>query len=69
VFSKPGESRWFPAFRHKVENVGDSPYNAVYIGMKGKQTAASSDPSDRNSQTDAKVGEIVAAYLEALHAK
>lgn len=67
VFSKPGESRWFPAFRHKVENVGDTPYNAVYIGIKGKQTASSADRSDRHS--DAKDKEIIAAYLEALHAK
>ena len=36
VFSKPGESRWFPPFRHRVENVGDTPYNAVYIGIKTK---------------------------------
>jgi beta-alanine degradation protein BauB len=37
VFSKAGESRWFPPFRHKVENVGDTPYNAVYVGIKTKQ--------------------------------
>ena len=39
VFSKAGESRWFPPFRHKVENLGDTPYNAVYIGIKTKQAA------------------------------
>ena len=42
VFSKAGESRWFPPFRHKVENVGDTPYNAVYIGIKAKQSASNS---------------------------
>lgn len=36
VYAKPGEARWFPPFRHKVENVGDEPYNAVYVGIKGK---------------------------------
>ena len=25
VYSKAGESRWFPPFKHKVENVGDEP--------------------------------------------
>jgi len=36
VYAKPGESRWFPAFKHKVENLGDTTYNAVYIGIKAK---------------------------------
>ena len=36
VYSKSGEARWFPPFKHKVENVGDEPYNAVYVGLKGK---------------------------------
>ena len=39
VFAKPGESRWFPPFKHKVENLGDTPYNAVYIGIKTKAKA------------------------------
>ena len=36
VFAKPGESRWFPPFKHKVENLGATAYNAVYIGIKNK---------------------------------
>jgi quercetin dioxygenase-like cupin family protein len=36
VFAKAGEARWFPPFKHKVENVGDEPYNAVYVGIKSK---------------------------------
>ena len=36
VYSKSGEARWFPPFKHKVENVGDEPYNAVHVGLKGK---------------------------------
>jgi quercetin dioxygenase-like cupin family protein len=43
VYSKPGEARWFPPFKHRVENLGDTPYNAVYIGVKGKSGLASSD--------------------------
>lgn len=34
VYSKAGEARWFPPFKHKVENLGDDPYNAVYVGLK-----------------------------------
>jgi beta-alanine degradation protein BauB len=44
VFAKPGESRWFPAFKHKVENLGDTSYNAVYIGIKAKPVAGNADP-------------------------
>jgi quercetin dioxygenase-like cupin family protein len=39
VFAKPGESRWFPAFKHKVENLGDTAYNAVYVGIKRNASA------------------------------
>jgi quercetin dioxygenase-like cupin family protein len=42
VYAKPGEARWFPPHKHKVENLGDEPYNGVYIGIKGKLTAAAS---------------------------
>lgn len=34
VFAKPGESRWYPPFKHRVENLGDTSYNAVYIAVK-----------------------------------
>jgi quercetin dioxygenase-like cupin family protein len=40
VFAKPGEARWFPPFKHKVENVGATPYSAVYIGIKNKKLAS-----------------------------
>ena len=38
VFSKPGEVRWYPAFKHRVENLGDTTYDGVYVGVKGKAT-------------------------------
>ncbi len=41
VFAKPGESRWYPPFKHKVENLGDTAYNAVYIAVKHAQGRAS----------------------------
>lgn len=59
VFSKPGESRWFPPFKHKVENLGDTTYNAVYIGVKSKINA-----SKRGGPViDAESEKIVAEYL------
>jgi beta-alanine degradation protein BauB len=39
VHSKAGEARWFAPFRHRVENLADEPYNAVYIGVKGVSPA------------------------------
>lgn len=39
VYAKPGEARWFPPFKHRVENLGDKPYDGVYIGVKSKTTA------------------------------
>jgi hypothetical protein len=35
VYSKPGEARWFPPFRHTVENLGETSYSGVYIAVKG----------------------------------
>ena len=31
-----GESRWFPAFDHKVENLSDRPFDGVYVEIKSK---------------------------------
>ena len=60
VFAKSGESRWFPPFKHKVENLGDSPYNAVYIGIKGKHSAAC-DSANHQPQIDVDKAKILAA--------
>jgi len=64
VFSKTGESRWFPAFRHRVENLGDTPYNAVYIGIKSKTSMAQTVPAN-GPQTDAQVKALITTYLLA----
>jgi quercetin dioxygenase-like cupin family protein len=37
VYAKPGDSRYFPPFHHKVENLSDKPFDAVYIGLKTKE--------------------------------
>ena len=40
VFSKAGEARWYPPFKHRVENLGDTSYEALYIGVKSKPVSA-----------------------------
>ncbi len=42
VYANAGESRWFPPFKHEVENLGDTAYNAVYIGVKTRHGAGAS---------------------------
>ena len=57
VFSKPGEARWYPPFKHRVENLGDTAYDAVYVGVKGKLAASNAVPSEDE------IKEIVAEYF------
>lgn len=59
VFAKPGEARWFAPFKHTVENVGDTAYNAVYVGMKGKGTNVISKNGESLSEAEAR--ELAAA--------
>jgi quercetin dioxygenase-like cupin family protein len=61
VFAKAGEARWFPPFKHSVENLGDTDYNAVYVGIKGKlaKDAARATPP----ALDAEALKILAQYL------
>ena len=47
-----GEARWFPAVKHKVENLSNTSYDGVYIGVKSKaagpglpQAAITRDPA------------------------
>ena len=64
VYAKPGESRWFPPFKHQVENLGNTSYNAVYIGIKHRANnqAGLNEPP----LTDEQAKKLVAqALLEA----
>jgi quercetin dioxygenase-like cupin family protein len=65
VFSKSGEARWYPPFKHRVENLGDTSYEAVYIGVKGKLATASSGSTDPSATAEAETKKIVAEYLLA----
>ena len=61
VFSKPGEARWYPPFKHRVENLGDTAYDAVYVGIKGMTASnGSNDPMDA---MDAETKQIVAQLM------
>jgi quercetin dioxygenase-like cupin family protein len=64
VYAKAGEARWFPPFKHKVENLGDEPYNGVYIGIKNKLAAHASN-SKPDSAPSRELGEILANYSQA----
>jgi quercetin dioxygenase-like cupin family protein len=65
IFSKPGEARWYPPFKHKVENLGDTSYDAVYIGLKGKLPTASNGSADPTTAMDEETKALVAAFLPA----
>lgn len=64
VFSKPGEARWYPPFKHRVENLGDTPYDAVYVGIKG-MSAASSPAANPMDALDPETKQIVVALASS----
>jgi hypothetical protein len=65
VLAKAGESRWFPPFKHKVENLGDTSYSAVYIGIKSKKLASEAALKGGGWQMDDQTKRFVAEALMA----
>jgi beta-alanine degradation protein BauB len=66
VTAKPGESRWFPPFKHRVENLGDTSYSAVYIGIKNKKLAGEAALKGDGWQMDEQTERFVAeAFMAA----
>jgi beta-alanine degradation protein BauB len=63
VFAKPGEPRWFPPFKHKVENLGDTSYTAVYIGIKNKKLAEEASLKAGSTDMDEETKKLVAEAL------
>ncbi len=65
--SLAGEARWFPPFKHSVENLGDTPYNAIYIGIKTYKNSGSAGKPAKNQDaklmTDPKTLAIIAQVL------
>jgi beta-alanine degradation protein BauB len=67
VVAKAGESRWFPPFKHKVENLGDTSYSAVYIGIKNKRLSNEISLKAGSSEMDEQTKKLVAdALLSAM---
>jgi quercetin dioxygenase-like cupin family protein len=61
VRSLPGEARWFPPFKHSVENLEDASTNSVYVGIK--HFHADSAHKDGAPVTDAKTKALIAQAL------
>lgn len=64
VFSKAGEARWYPPFKHRVENLGDTTYHGVYIELK-KMNTGSNRSTDPTTAMNEETQKIVAALLAA----
>ncbi len=65
VHAKPGESRWFPPFKHEVENLGDTAYNAVYIGIKAHRSSGQARLGKDHLKMDEATQKLVAEALLA----
>ncbi len=63
VYSKAGEARWYPPFKHRVENLGETTYQGIYIEVKGKLAANGS--AGATTAMDEESKKIVAEYLAA----
>jgi beta-alanine degradation protein BauB len=64
-FGRAGEARWFPPFKHKVENVGDEPYDAVYVGIKGRVTEVGANAGQPSTVTSEELAKILTEYATA----
>lgn len=60
IYGKAGDARWFPPLRHRVENIGETAYNGIYIGIKERASAASHEQS---VPQEAEVQKIIAEAL------
>jgi hypothetical protein len=47
-----------------VENLGDEPYNGVYIGIKGKMTTIAGDPTPGTPVSTEQLAKILAESTE-----
>ena len=66
MFAKPGESRWFPPLKHSVENLGDTPCNSIYIGMKLKPNVVKATAENGDVVSDAETKALVAQVLDSM---
>jgi beta-alanine degradation protein BauB len=66
VFAKPGDPRWFPPFKHRVENLGDTSYNAVYIGIKNKHLTEAYLKDGSTEMDEQTKKQVAGAFLSAM---
>src|SRR5258708_36953034 len=66
VYAKPGEVRWYAPFKHRVENLSDTSYDAVYMGVKGKLAIATNGSKESTTALDAETKRILTQYPQAL---
>jgi hypothetical protein len=60
-----GEARWFPPFKHRVENLGETAYSAVYIGIRSKKLNNEAGLTGGKSEMDEQTKKLVAEALLA----
>jgi beta-alanine degradation protein BauB len=65
VYSLPGDTQWFPFVKHTVENLGDQPFNAVYVCLKPRSSTAAGHSQDDAPLSTEQLGEILQAYAQA----
>jgi len=61
-----GEARWFPPFRHRVENLSATPYDGVYIAVKGKSNVSQQGAPITG---DAAADKVLLSVLQAAQAR
>lgn len=64
VYAKAGEARWFAPFKHRVENLGDTSYSAVYVGIKHLQAA---NVKDGEPVTNDEMQDVLSALARNPH--
>jgi quercetin dioxygenase-like cupin family protein len=70
IYSHMGEARWYPPFKHRVENLGDTDYRAVYVGIKNLNGSASlKSPEEMSAQDKQEAMAIATAFAASLNQK
>ena len=61
VWAEPGEARWFPPVKHRVENMGETPYNGVYIAIRNKSASLPKNGTPLDAETQKAIAQVVAS--------
>jgi hypothetical protein len=70
IYSHMGEARWYPPFKHRVENLGDTDYRAVYVGIKNLNGSASlKSPKEMSAQEKQEAMAIASAFAASMNQK